>query len=172
MKKFIIIPLISILTIISLAAVFNFNSQNNNSPSSSSSRDVVLQFITYNGYGNNLYLDNVLTGIQPDNDIMVSSIVNITYDTTYAFFTNGSDTISPQVAVSNIGRNAAADINRPQCRAACFRGRQVPAAPATKVSGGPIRRDPSRVGASISITKATSSSRPGSRSTATAHRFG
>lgn len=110
MKKIIFIPLILVLSILSISAVINFKHSNQNSLASGSNRDVVLQFITYNGYGNNLYLDNVLTGIQPENDVMVSSIVNITYDTTYAFFTNGYDTIHPQVAVSNIGRNPAADI--------------------------------------------------------------
>ncbi|HMS65521.1 MAG TPA: T9SS type A sorting domain-containing protein [Ignavibacteria bacterium] len=110
MKKIILIPLILIITVLSIAAVVNFKNYNNKN-SESLSREVVLQFIAYNGYGNNLYIDNVLTGIQPDVDIMVSSFTNITYDTTYAFFTNGSDTISPQVAVSNIGRSAVDSFN-------------------------------------------------------------
>ncbi|MEO8209156.1 MAG: T9SS type A sorting domain-containing protein [bacterium] len=75
-----------------------------------SSRDIVLQFITYNGYGNNLYIDNVLTGIQPENDIAVTSIFNIPYDTIYSTQKSGTDTVSPIVTVVNIGRNPVPDV--------------------------------------------------------------
>ena len=78
-----------------------------NNPESPASRDIVLEFVTYNGYGNNLYIDNVMTGIQKEYDITVTSVINIPYDTSYAFFPNGEDTISPQVTVTNIGRLAA-----------------------------------------------------------------
>lgn len=70
-----------------------------------SSRDIVLQFTTHNGYGNNLYIDNVLTGIQEDYDIMATSIINIPYDTNYSVRISGTDTVSPIVSVANVGRN-------------------------------------------------------------------
>ena len=63
---------------------------------------IVLQFITYNGFGNNLYIDNVIVGRKNNIDIAVTSINNIPIDTsvvpdTLAFY------IMPQVTVSNIG---------------------------------------------------------------------
>lgn len=81
----------------------------NNYGSVSSSRDIVLQFITYNGYGNNLYIDNILTGVQPNNDISVTSILNIPYDTIYSTKSTGTDTISPLVTVNNLGSNPVVD---------------------------------------------------------------
>lgn len=76
---------------------------------SNSSREIVLQFITYNGYGNNLFIDNVLTGLQSNNDITVTSLINIPYDTVYSTKITGTDTISPIVTVSNIGRTNTPD---------------------------------------------------------------
>ncbi len=75
----------------------------------SSSRDIVLLFITYNGYGNNLYIDNVLTGIQPAVDITATSILNIPYDTTYSTRQSGGDTVVPLVSIANIGRTDVLD---------------------------------------------------------------
>jgi len=70
------------------------------------SRDIVLQFTTYNGYGNNLYIDNVLTGLQKTTDVTVTSFLNIPYDTIYSSLISGTDTITPQVTVANIGLSA------------------------------------------------------------------
>ena len=81
----------------------------NNSSKSVQSRDIVIAFITYNGYGNNLYIDNILTGRQPNHDITVTSILNIPYDTTYSVLTSGTDTVSPIVTITNIGRNNVTD---------------------------------------------------------------
>lgn len=90
-----------------LIAFSFFNSDKSNSPETIASRDIRLQFITYNGYGNNLYIDNTLTGKQPESDVLVNSITNIPYDTSYSVKTSGTDTISPVVSVSNIGKFAA-----------------------------------------------------------------
>lgn len=73
------------------------------------SRDIVLQFITYNGYGNNLFIDNVMTGSQANFDISVTSILNIPYDTTYSTSLSGTDSIIPQVSIANIGRQNVND---------------------------------------------------------------
>jgi len=78
----------------------------------SGARDVRLQFIVYNGYGNNLYIDNVLTGERISNDVTVTSIVNIPPDTVYSVFSSGSDTVSPVVSVANIGNNNSSDTLR------------------------------------------------------------
>ncbi|MEO8447322.1 MAG: T9SS type A sorting domain-containing protein [bacterium] len=75
----------------------------------SGTRDIVLQFITYNGYGNNLYIDNIRTGTQNLYDINVTSFLNIPYDTIYSVQVSGSDTITPKVTVSNIGRGSLID---------------------------------------------------------------
>ncbi|MBV6477895.1 MAG: hypothetical protein HGGPFJEG_00640 [Ignavibacteria bacterium] len=83
----------------------SFSLTGRNGAESNSFRDIVLQFNTYNGYGNNLYIDNVLTGIQADFDIMATSIINIPYDTNYSIKNSGSDTVSPVVSVANVGRS-------------------------------------------------------------------
>lgn len=86
-------------------SVFSFYLLNRNEAGDIlSTREIKLQFITYNDHGNNLYLDNVMTGIQTDYDITVTSIFNVKYDTSYSTKLSGTDTISPVVTVANIGR--------------------------------------------------------------------
>lgn len=67
-------------------------------------QDVKLQFISVNGYGNNLYIDNVSIGTQFNLDVAVTGIQNIAPDTSYAI---GSSpfVIIPMVSVLNAGRN-------------------------------------------------------------------
>lgn len=101
MKKLYFVFVVSLISII----LYSFINMNR----SSSSRDVVLQFITFNGYGNNLYIDNVSTGTQGSNDVTVTSFLNIPYDTVYSVLKSGSDTVTPIVTVSNIGRNITTD---------------------------------------------------------------
>jgi len=65
-------------------------------------QDVALSFITVNGYGNNLYVDNLNVGSQFSSDVAVVSINNIDPDTSYAL--GSSDIIiSPDISLINIG---------------------------------------------------------------------
>jgi hypothetical protein len=63
---------------------------------------VILQFVTRNGYGNNLYIDNINFGKRAENDIAVTSINNIPKDTT---FLNSLYVykIAPKVNITNLG---------------------------------------------------------------------
>ena len=106
MKKLYPVSVVLLICIILYSFINISRSAGNND---SSARDVVLQFITYNGYGNNLYIDNVSTGIQGDNDVTVTSFLNIPYDTVYSVLQSGSDTVTPIVTISNLGRNATTD---------------------------------------------------------------
>jgi hypothetical protein len=74
-----------------------------------SSRNITIGFFTYNGYGNNLYVDNVRTGSQINYDLKVTSLLNLPYDTTYSVLQSGTDTITPRIGISNVGRVASAD---------------------------------------------------------------
>lgn len=69
----------------------------------SASRNIVVGFYTYNGYGNNLYLDNIRTGNQINYDVKVTSLLNFPYDTTYSVYQSGTDTVTPLVGISNVG---------------------------------------------------------------------
>ena len=106
MKKSFFVFVIFIISVISVSFYYL---SSKDVLKSNSSREIVLQFITYNGYGNNLFIDNVLTGRQTNFDITVTSILNIPYDTVYSTKTAGTDTVSPSVSVSNIGRVGTTD---------------------------------------------------------------
>lgn len=71
-------------------------------------KGIMLQFVTYNGFGNNLYIDNVVMGNRVNFDLAVTSFNNIQRDTT---FLPGSDSydVSPEITISNIGFNNISD---------------------------------------------------------------
>ncbi len=64
---------------------------------------VQLKFVTINGYGNNLYIDNVTVGNQFNLDAAVGSINNINSGTSYATSTSPF-IVEPQVSIINIGK--------------------------------------------------------------------
>lgn len=64
---------------------------------------VQLKFVTINGYGNNLYIDNVTVGNQFNLDAAVGSINNINSGTSYATSTSPF-ILAPQVSIVNIGK--------------------------------------------------------------------
>ncbi|MFA7359519.1 MAG: T9SS type A sorting domain-containing protein [Candidatus Kapaibacterium sp.] len=65
-------------------------------------KGVMLQFVTYNGFGNNLYIDNVVMGNRVNFDLAVTSFNNIQRDTTFLPGTNTYD-VSPEITITNIG---------------------------------------------------------------------
>lgn len=99
----------SLLFVIALLMLFIAGVYTENISGSVSSRNITIGFFTYNGYGNNLYVDNVRTGSQINYDVKVTSLLNLPYDTTYSVLQSGTDTITPRIGISNVGRVASAD---------------------------------------------------------------
>ncbi|MCX7833848.1 MAG: T9SS type A sorting domain-containing protein [Ignavibacteria bacterium] len=66
--------------------------------------DLIVSFITYNGYGNNLYIDNLMVGKKYQNDVAVISILNINKDTTFVTDTN-SNAVIPKAVIFNAGKS-------------------------------------------------------------------
>lgn len=99
----------SLLFVITLLMLFIAGVYTENISGSVSSRNIIIGFFTYNGYGNNLYIDNVRTGSQINYDVKVTSLLNLPYDTTYSVLQSGTDTITPRIGISNVGRVASAD---------------------------------------------------------------
>lgn len=80
-------------------------SEINDKDNSSSGEEVVLAFVTYNDFGNNLYIDNITAGLKIQNDVAVTSINNIRPGTTY-LPSNSNVTIKPKVNITNFGYTA------------------------------------------------------------------
>jgi hypothetical protein len=98
MKRFFFI--ISLI-IISSSYAFIFRAEN------SGQNSITLKFVTHNGYGNNLYIDNVTVGKQFSNDIKITSFINLPSDTLYSVNAIDSfhvDTV--KAIVTNVGRNS------------------------------------------------------------------
>jgi len=93
------ISLIILFVITSASYSFIFKSDSGTGKTS-----IALQFITYNGFGNNLYIDNITAGREAERDIAITAFTNLPYDTLYSV---GSSTIyidSIAAAVTNVGR--------------------------------------------------------------------
>ncbi len=69
---------------------------------------LMLQFVTYNGFGNNLYIDNVITGNRSNFDLAITAFNNIPSDT--AFLAGTQEFYEfPQITVTNIGLTNSTD---------------------------------------------------------------
>lgn len=96
--------LIILLFCISLSYSFIYKSD------SSANNSIVLQFITLNGYGNNLYIDNVTVGQQYNHDIKITSFINLPSDTIYSADSTNTVTSaslvidSVRALVTNVGK--------------------------------------------------------------------
>jgi len=91
------------IILFSFAFLFTFQNFAQNNPSQNG-EGVYLSFITVNGYGNNLYLDNITAGTRFNNDVGVVSINNIKKDTSYTVGTSPFNII-PNVSIINSGMN-------------------------------------------------------------------
>jgi len=65
---------------------------------------VVFQFITVNGFGNNLYIDNFMVGSQLQYDVAAVSVSNISKDTSYSPYGSSPFKILPKASFLNMGR--------------------------------------------------------------------
>jgi len=97
LKKF----YINIFLLSIIFSAFSFIHNNPVPPSGT----IKLQFITYNGFGNNLYIDNLLIGKRPVFDFKITGILNIPNDTFYTAVQD-SITVIPEAKVTNFGDSA------------------------------------------------------------------
>ncbi len=73
--------------------------------------NIVVQFVATNGYGNNLYVDNLMLGVQYQYDVAVSSLNNIPKDSNYTFTGTNPFKIAPNVTILNVGTATASSFN-------------------------------------------------------------
>ncbi|MCX7834291.1 MAG: choice-of-anchor J domain-containing protein, partial [Ignavibacteria bacterium] len=102
MKKLLFIGLIFSVVI------FAFSFKSHQQPTIN---NIVVQFVATNGYGNNLYVDNLMLGAQFQYDVAVSSLNNIPKDSNYTFTGNTPFKITPNVTFLNVGTSAASGFN-------------------------------------------------------------
>ena len=96
-----------LLSLVLAVSVLAFNFQ---SPQPSILNNLTVQFITTNGYGNNVYVDNFVLGTQYTNDVAVSSI-NIPKDSNYSVNGSTAFKVLPRVVVTNVGTGSASSFN-------------------------------------------------------------
>jgi len=77
-------------------------------PGPKTSYNIILQFVARNGYGNNLYIDNINFGRRAEKDIAITSINNIPKDTSYLNSLYVYK-IAPKINVTNLGYTALAN---------------------------------------------------------------
>lgn len=97
-KKILLILLFSI----SFSYAFIYKSEN------STGSSIVLQFVTHNGYGNNLYIDNVTVGTQYNADIKITSFINLPSDTIYSVGPGNYSIDTIRAVVTNVGKTTIA----------------------------------------------------------------
>ncbi len=73
--------------------------------------NIVVQFVATNGYGNNLYVDNLMLGEQFQYDVAVSSLNNIPKDSNYTFTGTNPFKIVPNVTLLNVGTSSSSSFN-------------------------------------------------------------
>lgn len=96
-----------LLTFVLALGVMAFNFQ---STQTSMLNNIVVQFVTTNDYGNNIYVDNFSIGTQFQSDVAVTAI-NIPKDSNYS--TNGTNSfkVLPKVTLVNLGTIATSAFN-------------------------------------------------------------
>lgn len=90
--------LIILVFCISLSYAFIYKSE------TSGKNGIMLKFITHNGYGNNLYIDNVTTGAQFNKDIKITSFINLPSDTIYSVGPVSLTLDTIKALVTNVGK--------------------------------------------------------------------
>lgn len=95
-------------SIIIFFVYISFSISRESSGNISSNSNVVLAFVTYNDFGNNLYIDNITAGQRLPNDLTVTAINNIKPGTTY-LPGNNADTLTPKLNITNLGTVATSD---------------------------------------------------------------
>ncbi|CAN5672149.1 hypothetical protein BH10BAC5_BH10BAC5_14790 [soil metagenome] len=98
--------------ILCIAALFVYSFDSNpEKKTSSDNSTLTLAFITYNAYGNNLFIDNLTVGKKFGLDVAIAGINNIPKDTSYNSDSSSTITISPRISVVNVGLLPASNFN-------------------------------------------------------------